>query len=378
VTTAEGLFLPAFSIRVFDGVPVAVIGMTLEATPFVTVPSGVADLTFLDEAATVNALVPQLQDWGIETIVVVVHEGGRQEDGGPNDCNNLSGNIIDIANSLDDAVDVLVTGHTHAAYNCNINNKVVTSAGSAGRLLTRIDLSLNASTRDAVVETVENQLVDHTIEPDAAVAAIVDETRTLVDAQAGSVIGTLAGSLSRNGDGTGQSTLGFVIADSQLAATQAAGAQIAFMNDGGIRADLPSGDITYGQAFAVQPFGNDLVTMTLTGVQLHALLDAQFAFGGFNVLLPSASLRYQIAPLAAGGVAIVAGSILFDGVPLDLNASYRVTVNVFLSEGGDGQQLFIEGTDRVVGGLDVDAFVDYVSSSSPLPVPSLDRILFPE
>ncbi len=371
--------LPGCAIRVFGGVAVGLIGMTLEGTRYVTVPSAVEDLVFEDEVETVNRLIPKLQAMGVEAIIVVVHEGGHQQ-GGANECTDFGGNIRGIATAVHDAVDVVVSGHTHATYNCVIDDKVVTSAGSSGRWITAVDLDLDGSTGQAQAGDVENHRVDHTLAPNQAVADVVTRYRELVDAEEGAVVGTLASGLARSTDGSGQSDLGFVIADSQLHATEgAAGAQIAFMNRGGIRADLAGGAITYGQAFAVQPFGNDLVTMTLTGQQLKDLLDGQFSFGNFTVLQPSASLRYQIEPISPGATAvrIVADSITILGLPLDLGAEYRVTVNGFIAEGGDGHRTFIEGTDRVIGVVDVDAFVNYLSASpSPLPVPVMDRITF--
>ncbi len=369
--------LPSTVVRVFGGLPVGIIGMTLEGTRAVTVPSQVEDLEFLDEVATVNREVPRLQAMGAETIVVVVHEGGSQ-DGSANDCDGFRGRIQTIATMVDQSVDVILSGHTHRTYNCVVEGKVVTSAGSQGRWISVIDMVLSGRSREPMMLDALNHRVDHDLSPNPQVAALVARYRTLVDAEEQRVIGTLAEDLWRSTDNAGQSTLGFVIADSHLAATQAAGAQIAFMNRGGIRADLRAGDITFGDACAVQPFENDLITFTLTGQQLKDLLDGQFAFGGFSVLQPSATLRYQIELINAGtAVAITPGSITVAGLPLDVNASYRITANSFLAEGGEGLGIFAQGTDRVNGGRDVDAFVDYLANSpSPLPTPALDRITF--
>lgn len=367
---------PRDAVRVFGGMPVGVIGMTLEGTRSVTVASAVEDLVFLNEVATVNALVPRLQAMGVETIVVVVHQGGSQA-GDENACTDFVGSVAAIAAMVDDAVDVLLTGHTHTTYNCIIAGKVVTSAGSSGQWLTRVDLKVNGQTREPTVQAAFNHRVDHTLAPDAAVAALVLRYRNLVNPVENAVVGTLAGPLTRETDASGQSTLGFAIADSQLFATQAQGSQIAFMNRGGIRADLPGGEVTFGQAFAVQPFENDLVTLTLSGQQLKDLLAAQFEFGRFSVLQPSATLSYHIAPVTpgSGSVRVVPGSILINGTPLDLAAPYRISVNAFLSEGGDGHAVFNQGSNRVRGVVDSQAFIDYLAGApSPLPLPTLDRI----
>lgn len=378
-TTAGMALLPSVAVRVFGGLPVGVIGMTLEGTPWTTVASQVEDLVFEDEVATVNALVPELQAMGVEAIVVVVHQGGVQQ-GGANECTNFSGAIRGIASMVDDGVDAVISGHTHATYNCVISGKAVTSAGSAGRWLSTLDFTLGGASRDATLLEARNRAVDHGLDPDPAVAALVARYRALVDDEQDLVVGTLAEALTRRTDDADQSTLGLAIADSQLYATQASsGAQIAFMNRAGMRADLPAGPITYGQAFEAQPFGNALITLTLTGQQLQDLLDDQFAFGNFTVLQPSASLRYRIQPVAPGSsfVRVVPGSVTVLGLPLDLAAEYRVTANRYIADGGDGHSTFTLGTERVEGGNDVDAFVDYLSASeSPFPAPALDRITF--
>lgn len=377
-TTAGADLLPSFVVRVFGGLPVAVIGMTLEGTRFTTVASEVEDLVFADEVSTVNALVPKFRAMGIETIILVVHEGGRQQ-GGANECTNFSGNIRTIAHMVDDAVDTIISGHTHATYNCVINDKAVTSAGSTGRWISTLDFLLSGASRDPIMLEALNHPVDHSLTPDPAVSALVDRYRDLVGGEQEAVIGTLLDPLTRSTDAAGQSNLGFVIADSQLFATEAsARAQIAFMNLGGIRAELNAGAVTYGQAFAVQPFGNELVTMSLTGGQLKDVLDDQFNFGNFTVLQPSASLRYQIEAVSPGSsfVRVVPDSVTVLGLPLDLQAEYRVTVNAYLAEGGDGHSTFTLGTQRDAGMIDVDAFADYLSASAgPLGAPGLDRII---
>ncbi len=375
-TTAGAFILPSYKVVVRGGLPIAVIGMTLEGTRSVTVPSAVEDLVFRDEVETVNALVPELQAMGIETIVVVVHEGGRQ-DGDANDCVNFTGRMAAIATDVNDAVDVFLTGHSHTTYNCVIDNKTVTSAGASGRWITSVDVEIDGRTRESSVVDTFNHRVDHSLAPDAAIVDLVARYRDLVNAEENVVVGQLAGALNRSTDDTGESTLGLAIADSQLFATEtSASAQIAFMNRGGIRADLPAGDITYGQAFAVQPFENALVTMTLSGQQLKDILDDQFAFGGFSVLQPSASLTYRIET-DAPGVRIVPGSIAIAGFPLGLTTSYRVTVSSFIAEGGDGHPGFAAGTERDVGVIDSDAFVSYLQAQTvPLAVPVQNRITF--
>jgi len=278
--------LPAYGVKRFDGVPVAFIGMTLKDTPGIVIPTGVAGLEFRDEAATVNALVPKLRAEGIEAIVVLVHEGGVQS--GPqqdiNACERqLAGSpIARIVGRLDDAVDVVLSGHTHAAYNCRLPNAEgrlvpVSSANAFGRVLSDIDLRIDPATRDVVAVQVTNRLVGHEIPPDAALAGIVKGYDALVAPRAAAVIGAIATELPNNArDAACNMPAGELIADAQLAATAApafGAASIAFMNRGGVRTpgftyqqrtSEGDGNVTYGEAFTAQPFGNSLVTMTLS------------------------------------------------------------------------------------------------------------------
>ncbi len=366
--------LPKYVVREFDGVPVAFIGMTLEGTPAVTVAARVSELDFLDEVETVRALVPELQGMGIEAIVVILHQGGVQ-DGGPNQCENIRGRIVQITAALDDAVDLVLSGHSHRTYNCTIDGKALTSAGSAGRYVTAVDLKLSRVTKDVVQIQALNVPVDRSIAPDPVAETIIRFYKSIVDTEVNAVVGTLAGPLSAgSGASNGLSTLGLAIADSQLFATRLpANAQVAFMNRGGIRASLPQGNITFGQAFATQPFENILVTMTLSGSRLEDLLRSQFAGNRFAVLQPSQSLRYDIENVG-GSIRFIEGSASVDGAPVDPQADYRITVNDFLAGGGDGFTIFLEGTQRTSGIVDFRAFIEYLEYASPLPVPRLDRI----
>jgi 5'-nucleotidase len=162
------------------------------------------------------------------------------------------------------------------------------------------------------------------------------------------------------------------------------GAQIAFMNPGGVRADLlypaavnepQDGIVTYGEAFAVQPFGNSLVVMTLTGAQIDALLEQQFPAGkNPNILQVSEGFTFAYSVGAPVGAKVDPASIKLDGVPLVADQEYRVTVNSFLAAGGDGFSVLVAGTDRLGGANDIDALADYFADQSPVAPPALDRI----
>ncbi|WP_437875572.1 bifunctional metallophosphatase/5'-nucleotidase [Sorangium sp. So ce513] len=389
-TTGRTLF-PRYDVREFDGVKIAFIGMTLEGTPSIVTPSGVAGLSFMDEVDTVNDIVPELQAQGIEAIVVVLHEGGLPT-GHYNECPGLSGPVFDIAMDMDPAVDVIVSGHTHQAYNCILGDKIVTSAASFGRLVTDIDLEISRTTGEVTSKTANNVVVTRE-GADAAVDALVTRYKDLAAPLANVQIGTITATLDRAvpDGGAGLFTMGAVIADSQLAATRdarAGGAEIAFMNPGGVRADLTyaasaaepmDGVVTYGEAFTVQPFGNSLVVMSLTGEQIDALLEQQFqvdAMGATRsvILQVSAGFTYTYSQSAPVGRKVDIASIRLNGVPIDAARTYRVTVNSFLASGGDGFTVLNDGTDRLGGALDLDALRDYFAARSPISPPPLDRI----
>ena len=272
VETATGkTVFPPYEIRVFDGIPVAFIGLTLKGTPGIVSPVGVAGLEFRDEADTVNALVPELKARGVEAIVVLIHEGGLPT-GDYNECPDISGPIVDIVKKFDRAVDVVISGHTHRAYVCKIDGRLVTSGDKFGTIVTAIDLKLDPVTRDVVSASANNVIVrtaDYAADPQqTALLASYDKLAApIADRRAGSITDTL----SRVPNAAGESPLGDLIADAQLAATRAAadgGAVIAFTNPGGIRTDIPkkeNGAVSYADIFASQPFRNQLVTLTLTG-----------------------------------------------------------------------------------------------------------------
>jgi len=404
IATATGKpLLPAYGVKTFNGVKVAFIGMTLKATPTIVTPSGVAGLEFRDEAQTVNALIPELRAAGIESIVVLVHEGGFQTGtlGDINACEgNLAGSAIaSIVKQLDNAVDLVVSGHTHAAYNCMLTNATgrtisVTSASSFGRVLTDIDMTIDPVTRDVTKAVATNRLVvrnDPAITADAGVAKIVAGYKALVSPLANSIIGAITADLpSSRTDGACNMPAGGLIADSQLAATQPAsfgGATMAFMNGGGVRSPgftFPSsaaaegnGNVTYGEAFTVQPFGNSLVTLSLTTQNIRDFLEEQFAgclgqsATATRFALPSAGFKYTWDGAKACGarisnVTLRSGSsteTLVDasGVVQNPAKSYRVTVNNFMADGGDGYSTLVKGTSRIGGAQDIDALTAHLA-----------------
>jgi 5'-nucleotidase len=382
--TGEPLLDP-YAVHEVAGVEVGFIGMTLEGTKQIVSQEGVAGLDFADEVETANTHAARLQEKGVESIVVLLHEGGVQTGADAwdvNGCNGLSGPIVDIANGMSDAIDVVVSGHTHQAYNCELDGKLVTSASSFGRLVTDIDLQIDKRTGDVVTASADNVLVDRTVAKDAAQTELIARYRTALGPIATEVVGTTSAAITRAAVASGESALGNLIADAQLAATDdEEGAVAAFMNPGGVRADLPAGAVTYEQAFTVQPFANNLVTLDLTGAQLQCLLEEQYVGPAVRVLQPSATVRYTVTaagtPSTTGSCAggrVLNETLTIGGAAVVDGQTYRVTVNNFLAGGGDGFTVLPGGRNAVTGPIDLDAFTAYLAANQPVSAPATDRI----
>jgi 5'-nucleotidase len=364
--------LPAYEIRHFDGIPVAFIGLTLKGTPLIVAPDGVASLEFRDEAETVNALIPELKARGVEAIVVLIHEGGLPT-GDYNECPGISGPIVEIVKKFDKAVDVVVSGHTHRAYVCEIDGRLVTSADKYGTLVTAIDLKLDPATRDIVSAKADNTIVRIAQYPrDTQQTALIESYDKLAAPIANRPAGSVTETLSRVPNTAGESALGDIIADAQLAATASeknGGAVIAFTNPGGIRSDIPrkdDGAVSYGDVFAAQPFRNQLVTMTLTGRQIKDALEQQWTDPKRpRILQVSRGFAYTWDNSKPDGERIVAESMSLNGRQIDMAANYRVTVNNYLAVAGDGFTA-LKGADQLTGIYDVDALYAYFGANSPV------------
>ncbi|MGN6312079.1 MAG: bifunctional metallophosphatase/5'-nucleotidase [Xanthobacteraceae bacterium] len=379
-TTGATLF-PPYAIKTFDGIPVGFIGLTLKNTPRLVSPVGVADLEFRNEADTVNALVPELKAKGVEAIVVLIHEGGFPT-GDYDECPGISGPIVDIVKKFDKAVDIVVSGHTHQAYTCNIEGRLVTSGDKYGTLVTAIDVELDRGTRDVVSAKANNIIVrTDTLAKDADQTRLIADYQRLADPIAARPAGRITASLSRIPTNAGESVLGDIVADAQLAATQAVdkgGAVIALTNPGGVRSPIvrrDDGSITYGDVFAAQPFRNQLVTMTLTGAQIKAALEQQWLDPTRpRVLQVSKGFNYTWDNAKPLGDRILDSSITLSGTPINPATSYRVTVNNFLAVGGDGFTVLKEGASQIFGVYDVDALYAYFQANSPVAPPTTGRI----
>jgi 5'-nucleotidase len=371
-STGKTVF-PPYEIREFEGIPVAFIGLTLKGTPDIVSPVSVVGLEFRDEADTVNALVPELKARGVEAIVVLIHQGGFTT-GDYNECPEISGPIVDIVKKFDRAVDVVISGHTHQAYVCEIDGRLVTSGDKYGTLVTAIDLKLDPVTRDIISAKADNVIVrTGAYAKDSEQTALLESYDRVAAPIANRPAGSITETLSRIPNDAGESALGDIIADAQLAATRAdkdGAAVIAFTNPGGIRTDIPKkadGTVTYADVFSSQPFRNQLVTLTLTGAQIKDALEQQWLDPKRpRILQVSKGFNYTWDGARAYGDRVLVDRMSLNGQPIDPAKSYRVTVNNYLAVGGDGFTVLKEGTGQQFGIYDVDALYGYFSDNSPI------------
>ncbi|WP_121251681.1 bifunctional metallophosphatase/5'-nucleotidase [Nocardioides ferulae] len=405
----ESVF-PATKIMKVRGVKVGFIGMTLENTGGIVSQAGIEGIEFTDEIETANALVPKLRKRGVKSIVVLMHEGASPATPPAsyayNDCPDVTGPAMDIARGLSPAIDAVVSGHTHQPYNCVVADpkgqpRLLTSAFSVGRMVTKLHLLIDPKTRDIVrpAAYARNLIVENgeSVAPVPSVLGLIARYQTLIEPIANQVLGHIepGDSVVRTPDTDGgDSPLGNLIADGMRADPSVVDAEgdapaVALMNPGGIRADLvenEAGEVTYGAAFTVQPFNNYVVSMDLTGAQLKTVLNQQWNGtneGGSKVLQVSGLNYTWDRSLAAEADAdALVGDVLVDHdgdaatamVPLEDETTYRVVTNSYLSEGNDGFPEFVSGRAKLIGGLDVDSLRLFLEGNDPVAASPTDRI----
>lgn len=372
-------------------ITIGFIGMTLKQTSTLVTPSGVRGLSFTDEAATANALVPKLKAEGADAIVLLIHQGGKTTDFTVgNTCNGLYGDVLPILPRLDPAIATVISGHTHWAYVCRGTPEVgagrlLTSAGKYGYFVTDLRLRFDPRTRRLLDESATNVVVGNGERgDDPQVKALVDRYATAVAPIGNRVIGRLTATATKNEDES-EGSAADLVADSMLAATspeEAGGAQLALVNATGIRVDLPGGDVRYKDAFAMMPFGNNLVVMTLTGEQLKAVLEQQYAIpprpkaSRPAVLAPSAGFTYAVDLTKPNGSRV--WDMRLNGRPIDPADRFRVSVNNYMASGGDGLSGFTAGTELTDRGIiDLDALVDWIAKGQTPPAPNRIRFAAP-
>lgn len=405
-TTGETV-LPPYWVERVQNIKVGFIGMTLEGTPALVAKSGIQGWTFLDEAETANALVPELKAQGVEAIVVLLHEGAQQNPppGDINACQDVTGPVLAIHDALDPEIDAMITGHTHQPYNCTLTDpagepRLVTSAYSFGRVVTEMNLVLDKRTKDVrrdLSSATNHAVLQAELSPDPAQTAVIEKWKPLFDEVGNEPVGEITADIVRGGSTPGddrgvESAAGNLVADAQLAATQDLfGAQIAFMNPGGVRSDLEyasssagegDGVVTFGEALTFQPFNNTLFSFPMTGEQIVSVLEEQCQPAGssnpFLHLGVSDGFTYDLARTIVSGncTSVTISNVELEGAPLDLGASYVVTANGFLADGGDNFTTFeqVPATAKLDGGLDLTALVNYLAANSPVAPPSTDRV----
>jgi 5'-nucleotidase len=416
-TTGKPLF-PPYAIKTFDvgggqTVKLGFIGLVLKETPTLVTASGVANLSFKDEAESANALLPELKAQGVNAVVVLIHQGiFTTVSFNDHSCTGANGELTSILDKLDPSIKLVISGHTHWSYVCDsgqgtTSSKVFyTSAGKYGSYVTALDLSMDVASGTITAISADNHLVVNdkgtnpapdaypTLAADSGVAALVAQydkaSASLVDKVVGSItadINTNGEQISAPANGTGESPLGDLIADAQLVAAQAdpTPAVIAFMNPGGIRANLvysqisggeAAGQVIYGEAYNVQPFGDILTDMDLTGEQIYTILGQQWV-GQTSPKILEVSKGFTYTwdnSKPAGTSKVVDGSVMLNGVAIDKTKTYRVEANNFIAGGGDGFAGFTAGKNLYTGSLDVDAFTAYITANSPLTPAVTNRI----
>ncbi|HEU5139199.1 MAG TPA: 5'-nucleotidase C-terminal domain-containing protein [Bacillales bacterium] len=347
--------LPPYVIKKVNGMPIGFIGVVTTQTPKIVTPGGTAGVTFLDEAASINKAAAELEDQGVEAIVVLAHVSASSDMDGT----NPGGQATEIAKKIDDEVDVIFAGHNNHYTNTVVDGKLIMETYSYGTSIADVDLKIDPRTKD--VAAMEGQIIltaHEGIQPDPEIKQMVENYKEQSAELVNRVVGHAAENLSIAASGIGESELGDLIADSHRAAM---GSDFAFMNEGGIRQDvLKQGEITWGELYTIQPFGNQLIQKTFTGAQIKAILEQQ---SKAISMLQVSGLHYTWDPSKPVGERVV--SLTFpDGTKIDPNEEYTVAANGFLAAGGDGYSVFAEGTNVVQGPIDLEATVDYIEAMS--------------
>ncbi|MDA8352660.1 MAG: 5'-nucleotidase C-terminal domain-containing protein [Firmicutes bacterium] len=344
--------LPPHIVKKVKGIPVGFIGVVTTETPHIVSPDGVKEVTFTDEAKAIDREVERLKEKGVKAIVVMAHEGGFQD----SDTGKMEGPIVEMTRSIDDEVDVVISGHTHSYLNGTVDGKLLVQSYSSGTAFSDIDLTLNRHTGDITNKQAEVVTTYHQgVQPDPQIRKMIQSYEEEVAPIINEEVGEAKTAITREASPAGESAMGNLIADAQRWKT---GTDFAFMNPGGIRADLDRGPVTWGELYTVQPFDNNLVTMTLTGEQIERLLNQQWQEDGTRMLQIS-GLTYTWDPTRPAGDRIVELKKA-DGTPIQADASYTVTANSFIASGGDNFTVFSEAKDQVTAGVDLDALIQYV------------------
>ena len=366
--TTGKLILQPYVIKQIDGIQVAFVGAATLQTPAMSLARNMKGLRFTEESEALNALVPELKAKGAQVLIAVMHEGTDYL-GDPNvpnyDCGNMRGRGVDIIQRLDPAYAMVIGGHSHRAYVCKVGGRLITQAGSFGGWVTDIQLEVDDAGKLLSAKAVNEPVLQSRYAPDPAFAVLAAQADALTAKERLRPVAMLTEPLIRQPAGIyGDAALGNLISDSQLAYARKQGpADLALMNPGGIRTDIhPAAGkpVTVGDLFAVQPFHNELVALTISGADLRAILERGLpkpeASG--RMLQPSSTLRYEWTRGADGQARLL--NVTVGGKPLDPARDYRLVVNGFMADGGESLGELKRGRDRVTVGEDLDALIDYL------------------
>lgn len=377
----ESVF-PGTALRQFGPIKIGFVGLTLRDTRSLVSSSATSGYRFLDEAETANALARELLAQGADTVVLLIHEGGRVDPTqNVSDCPNLSGPIVGILERLDLSISLVVSGHTHQSYACQITssdtNRWLTSAGRYGAFITDIAMQFDARSGDLLSIAAANVPVDASAGEQADIGQLVARYAAAAQPLAARVVGIV-----EPADNVGVSciddTAEDLVADAQLAAGRkilAGEVDIALVNASGVRTDLAAaedGQLTFGEIFTMQPFGNTLEILELSGEDLGDVLEQQFCGDGgtlsacYSFLIPSANFTYEFDPSRPEGHRIT--RMILNGAPIDPARTYKVLVNNFLAGGGDGFTLLTEKSVIGEAGSDIDALEAYLRNGVQVPV----------
>ncbi|QWG99616.1 bifunctional metallophosphatase/5'-nucleotidase [Bacillus mycoides] len=357
------LFLPPFTIKKVQGVPVGFIGVVTTDVPNLVMPTMLKNVEITDEVAAINKSVKKLKELGVKSIVVLAHNGGTTDENGV-----TNGDLVRLANETDPEVDVIFGGHSHTYVNGTVNNKLVVQANSYGMAFADVDVKIDRKTKDIVEKKAEIITTYHEgIEPDKKIKKKMEKYQEKIAPLVNEVVGKSTAPLDRKQNTAGESTLGNLIADAQRATMQS---QIALMNPGGIRNDLDAGDITWGEVYGIQPFGNQLIKVNFTGQDIRDILNQQWQ-KDITRMLQISGIQYTWDANKPNGEKVTSIR-LTNGEEIIPSKTYSVVANAFLASGGDGFVSFKNGKDAETGPTDFEALVDYIKQAKEPIQPIID------
>jgi 5'-nucleotidase len=342
---------PPYEIVNINGMPIAFIGVTYSETPTIVEPNGVEGIKFIDEVEAINQYIPEIKKQGVRSVIVLAHNPGSSGVNGE----NATGELVDIAKGVDDEVDIIFGAHNHAYMNAMVDNKLLVQSYSYGTAFSDVDIEIDPSTKDIVTKRAEIiTTFQDEIRPDPEISQMLKDYETVVEPIVNEKIGSTKMNLTSLRNDSGESVMGNIVADAQR---KAMGTDFAFMNPGGIRADIDKGEITWEQVYIVQPFNNDLVKMRMTGKQIREVLNQQW--GPTTTMLQISGFTYTWDGRKPDNQKVIS-ILLPDGTEMDDNQTYTVTANSFLAGGGDGFTAFTKAQHKEIGPVDLDALVDYI------------------